>query len=158
MGAMGRWIATLALALTLVAPASPWHARPLQAAELQPLEIVTKSGVRNFSVELAVTDAELDRGLMFRRELPEDRGMLFDFKQDQPLAMWMKNTRLSLDMIFIRSDGSIVRIAENTRPQSTATVSSGSPARAVLEVVGGTARKLGIAPGDRVIHPIFRVR
>jgi uncharacterized protein len=158
MGAMGRWIAVLTLALTLVAPASPWHSGPSQAAELQPLEIVTKSGVRNFSVELATTDAELERGLMFRSELPEGRGMLFDFKQDQPLSMWMKNTPLSLDMIFIRSDGSVIRIAENTKPQSTTTISSGGPARAVLEVVGGSARKLGIAPGDRVVHPIFRAR
>ena len=153
---MRFWIAAFAAFAMLLGPVpADW---PLHAAELQPLEIVTKSGVRNFSVELAVTDAELDRGLMFRRDLPEGRGMLFDFKQDQPLAMWMKNTPLSLDMIFIRSDGSIVRIAENTKPRSTATISSGGPARAVLEVAGGSARKLGIAPGDRVVHPIFRAQ
>ena len=127
------------------------------AAELQPLEIVTKSGVRSFSVELAVTDAELDRGLMFRTELPEGRGMLFDFKRDQPISMWMKNTPLSLDMIFIRSDGTIVRIARTPR-RCRPSYQSGAPARAVLEVIGGTARKLGIAPGDRVVHPMFRPR
>jgi uncharacterized membrane protein (UPF0127 family) len=151
------WIA-FAVVLALLTPASTWGGRPLHAAELQTLEIVTKAGVRSFAVELAVTDAELDRGLMFRRELPEGQGMLFDFKHDQPLAMWMKDTPLPLDMIFIRSDGSIVRIAENTTPLSTRTITSGRPARAVLEVIGGSAKKLGIAPGDRVVHPIFRGR
>lgn len=157
MDAMSRWFAATLFALSLFAAPS-WSGRPLHAAELQVLEIVTKGGVRSFSVEMAVTSEELSRGLMFRTELPEGRGMLFDFKREQPIAMWMKNTPLPLDMIFIRSDGIIVRIAERTTPQSTQTIPSGSPARAVLEVIGGTARKLGIAPGDRVVHPIFRVR
>ena len=107
---------------------------------------------------MAVTEAELNRGLMYRTELPEGRGMLFDFKRDQPITMWMKNTPLSLDMIFIGANGAIVRIAENTTPQSTLTISSGRPARAVLEVIAGTARKLGISTGDRVVHPMFRGR
>ena len=132
--------------------------RPLDAAELQPLEIVTKSGVRNFSVELAATDEELDRGLMYRRELPEGRGMLFDFKEDRPVGMWMKNTYISLDMLFIRLDGTIVKIAEKAKPHSLNTITSGAPVRAVLEVLGGTARKLGIRAGDKVVHPIFRSR
>lgn len=147
----------ISLALLLLFPGvSPGGL--LYGAELQNLEIVTKSGVRSFAVELAVTDAELSRGLMFRTELPEGRGMLFDFKSDQPISMWMKDTPLSLDMIFIRSDGMVVRIAENTRPLSTQTYNSGTPARGVLEVIGGSARKLGVAPGDRVLHPIFRGR
>jgi uncharacterized membrane protein (UPF0127 family) len=82
--------------------------------------------------------------------------MLFDFKQDQMVAMWMKNTYIPLDMMFIRADGTIARIAENTEPLSERIISSGSPVRAVLEVIGGTARKLGIAAGDRVAHPMFR--
>lgn len=126
------------------------------AAEIQSLEIITKSGVHVFTVELAVTDEERARGLMFRRELPPGRGMLFDFKQDSPVSMWMENTYIPLDMIFIRSDGSIARIAENTEPMSRRIVSSGGPVRAVLEVIAGTARKLGIAAGDRVAHPMFR--
>ena len=154
---MGRWIAFLAVAVSLLAP-PPAAGQALPAAELQNLEIVTKGGVRSFSVELAATDEELSRGLMFRTELPEGSGMLFDFKQDRPVSMWMKNTPLSLDMIFIRSDGVIVRVAENTTPQSTREISSGAPAKAVLEVIAGTSRKLGIAAGDRVIHPIFRRR
>jgi uncharacterized membrane protein (UPF0127 family) len=127
----------------------------LAAAEQQTLEIVSKSGVHVFSVELAVTDEERSRGLMFRKTLPEGRGMLFDFKRDQDVAMWMKNTYIPLDMIFIRADGRIAHIAENTEPLSTAIIPSGGPVRAVLEVIGGTARKLGIRPGDRVAHPMF---
>jgi uncharacterized membrane protein (UPF0127 family) len=152
---MRLWTAVFALVLTLVAPAGPWGGGPLQAAETDVLEVVTKSGVRSFVVELAITNDELSRGLMFRKELPEGRGMLFDFKEDRPIMMWMKNTPLPLDMIFIGSDGIITRIAENTTPYSERTIPSGRPARAVLEVIGGSARKLGIAPGDRVIHRFF---
>jgi uncharacterized protein len=153
---MRLWTLTAALLLALAGAGSA--PPPARAADLQPLEIVTKAGVRSFAVEVAVTRAELDRGLMFRRELPEGRGMLFDFKTDQTIGMWMKDTYIPLDMIFIRSDGTILRIAENTTPHSTQTILSGKPARAVLEVIAGTARKMGIAPGDRVNHPIFRNR
>ncbi len=128
------------------------------AFELQPLEIIGKSGVHTFAVEMALTPEDQARGLMFRRELPEGQGMLFDFQREQPATFWMKNTYVSLDMIFIRADGRILRIAENTVPLSEALVPSGGPVRAVLEVVAGTARKLGIAPGDRVAHPIFSDR
>jgi uncharacterized membrane protein (UPF0127 family) len=107
---------------------------------------------------LAVTPEDQAKGLMYRRELPEGQGMLFDFHREQPTTFWMKNTYVSLDMIFIRADGRILRIAENTVPLSEALVSSGGPVRAVLEVVAGTARKLGLAPGDRVAHPIFNSR
>jgi len=92
---------------------------------------------------------------MYRKELPEGHGMLFDFNHDQPVAFWMHNTYISLDMIFIRSDGRIVRIEENAEPMSDKLIPSGPPARAVLEVIAGTAHALGIAPGDRVISPIF---
>lgn len=128
------------------------------AAETQTLEIVTKSGVHVFAVEMAKTEEERAKGLMYRKELPEGRGMLFDFSPEQNVSMWMKNTFISLDMIFIRSDGRILRIAENTEPQSEKIISSGGPAKGVLEVIGGTARKFGIAPGDRVAHPLFQRR
>ena len=128
------------------------------AAEQQTLEIATKSGVRVFSVELAVSDAEREKGLMFRKEVPEGYGMLFDFKQDQQVTMWMKNTYVSLDMIFIRNDGRIARIAENTEPESERIIPSGTPVRAVLEVVAGTAKKLGFAAGDKVASPILNNR
>ncbi len=128
------------------------------AAEKGTLEIVTKNGVHVFAVELATNDAERQKGLMFRKELPEGQGMLFDFKQDQDISMWMRNTYIPLDMLFINSDGRIRRIAENTTPLSERTIPSGGPVRGVLEVIGGTAKKLGIAPGDRVAHPIFSGR
>ena len=150
-----EFIRTLAFA---VAFAAAWLMAPLPAgsAEQQTLEIVSKSGVHVFSVELAVTDEERQKGLMFRRSLPESQGMMFDFKQDQDVSMWMRNTYVSLDMIFIRGDGRILRIAENTETESDRIIPSGGPVRAVLEVVAGTAKKFGLAPGDRVASPIFR--
>jgi hypothetical protein len=129
---------------------------PIRAAGLQTLEIVSKTGVHAFTVELADNDAAREKGLMFRKELPEGRGMLFDFHADAPVSFWMENTYIPLDMIFIRGDGSILRIAENTTPLSTKIIPSGGPVRAVLEVIGGTARKMGIAPGDKVASQIFK--
>jgi len=131
-------------------------ARPVVAADTEILEIASKTGVHVFSVELAKTDADRSRGLMYRKSLPAGRGMLFDFERDQMVSMWMRNTYISLDMIFIRRDGTIARIAENTEPLSERTISSGVPVRAVLEVIAGTSRRLGLAPGDRVAHPMFR--
>ena len=129
-----------------------------RAASVQPLEIVTKSGVQVFSVEMATTEEEKTTGLMYRKELPDGKGMLFDFSPEQQVSMWMKNTFISLDMIFIRADGRILRIAENTEPQSTRIIPSGGLAKGVLEVIAGTAQKYGIQPGDRVAHPLFNGR
>jgi uncharacterized protein len=152
----GRLVTSLAAAsaVLVILCASP----AAMAASVQPLEIVTKSGVHVFSVEMATTEEEKTNGLMYRKELPDGKGMLFDFSPEQQISMWMKNTYISLDMIFIRADGRIHRIAENTEPESEKIVAAGAPVRAVLEVVAGTARKLGIRPGDRVAHPIFRGR
>jgi len=133
-------------------------AAPARPAGQQTLEIASKTGVHAFSVEIADTDAEREKGLMFRKELPEGRGMLFDFKHEQEVGFWMQNTYVSLDMIFIRGDGRILRIAENTEPLSTRIIPSNGPVRAVLEVVAGTARKYGIEAGDRVASPIFSGR
>lgn len=127
-----------------------------RSAEQQTLEIASKTGVHVFSVELAVTDEERAHGLMFRRSVPESYGMLFDFKRDQEVQMWMKNTYVSLDMIFIQGDGRIRSIAENTETESEKIIPSRGPVRAVLEVAAGTARRLGIQPGDRVATPILR--
>ena len=128
---------------------------PANAAGEATVEIISKSGVHPFSVELATNGAEWERGLMYRKELPEGRGMLFDFEREAPVSFWMHNTYIPLDMIFIRSDGVIMRVAENTKPMSDDLVPSGAPVRAVLEVIGGTARELGIKAGDKVINPIF---
>ncbi|MEZ5786862.1 MAG: DUF192 domain-containing protein [Xanthobacteraceae bacterium] len=119
------------------------------------LEIATRNGVQVFSVEVVNKDEDRARGLMFRRELPERHGMLFDFDDEENVSMWMRNTYIPLDMIFIKGDGKILRIAENTQPLSERIIPSGGPVRAVLEIAGGTSKKLGIAPGDRVGHPIF---
>src|SRR5690348_6836692 len=131
-------------------------AGPAWAAELKTLEIASKSGVHVFAVEIAETDASREKGLMFRKSLPEGQGMLFDFHQEQPVSFWMKNTYIPLDMIFISADGRILRIAENAEPLSERMIPSGAPVLAVLEVIGGTARRLGIATGDRVAHPVFK--
>jgi uncharacterized protein len=128
---------------------------PASAAGQDTIEIVTSSGVHPFAVELATNDAERERGLMFRKELPEGHGMLFDFQTDQQVSFWMHNTYLPLDMIFIQGDGRVVRIAQNAEPMSDTNIPSGSPVRAVLEVIAGTAQKYNIAPGDQVTGSFF---
>jgi uncharacterized protein len=143
-------------ALVLVAGcALPAAQTPASAAAQDTIEITTSSGVHAFSVELATNDAERARGLMFRKSLPEGHGMLFDFQTDQPVQFWMRNTYIPLDMIFIRGDGRVLNIAQNTTPLSDALVPSAGPVRAVLEVIAGTARKYHIAPGDRVTGSFF---
>ena len=151
----GRLVIPLAAALAaLILCANP----AARAASVQPLEIATRSGVQVFSVEMATTEEEKTTGLMYRKELADGKGMLFDFSPEQQISMWMKNTYISLDMIFIRADGRILRIAENTEPLSTKIISSGGLAKGVLEVIAGTAQKYGIQPGDRVAHPLFSKR
>jgi uncharacterized protein len=157
IGLLPGWGRRLSTAAALVcALALALAGDPAAGADPHTLEIVTRTGVHVFSVELAVTDEARARGLMFRRELPDGKGMLFDFGRDQEVAMWMKNTLIPLDMMFISAGGRIVRIAENTEPMSTRIIPSGGPVRAVLEVIGGTAKKYGIAADDRVAHPWFR--
>lgn len=108
-----------------------------------------------FDVELALNDAERARGLMFREKLGPYDGMLFDFFQEAPVSFWMKNTLIPLDMLFIAADGTIRSIHANAVPHSTDPIPSKFPVRAVLEINGGSARMLGIKPGDKVKHPIF---
>ena len=148
--ALARIAAAMVVACGLLAIAGS-----ARAAGQGTLEIVGASGVHAFKVELANTEPERQRGLMFRKELPPGQGMLFDFFSDQPVSFWMHNTYISLDMIFIRSDGRIMHIAENAKPLSDDLIPSGAPVRAVFEVIAGTARELGIKPGDKVINPIF---
>lgn len=118
-----------------------------------PLSISTARGVRNFTVELARTDAEQARGLMFRTKVAKGTGMLFPMPSPREAGFWMKNTLIPLDMIFIRADGTIARIAANTVPQSLDVVDSGEPVVAVLELAGGAAGAEGIAANDRVSWP-----
>jgi uncharacterized membrane protein (UPF0127 family) len=144
------WAAAALLLLSPVAACSD----PASAARL---EIVTAAGQhRVFNVEVASRPEERERGLMYRQSLAPDAGMLFDFHDDQMVSMWMKNTFIPLDMLFITADGTVAKVAANTVPQSLATISSDRPVRAVLEIKGGEAARQGIAAGDRVLHQVFK--
>jgi uncharacterized membrane protein (UPF0127 family) len=151
------WRASIRLAVAFLLAGAGMLADmlPMRAGGQDTIDIVTRTGVHAFSVELATNTAERALGLMFRKELPEGHGMLFDFQEDQPVQFWMHNTYIPLDMIFIAGDGHIVRVAQDAKPMSDDLIPSGRPARAVLEVIAGTARKLGIAPGDRVTGAFF---
>jgi uncharacterized membrane protein (UPF0127 family) len=156
--APSRRLATIAAVLAgiaIVIAALGWFGiGPLQGqtgGRPDRITIESRGGGRHvFTVEWAVTEAERSQGLMFRQQMAEDHGMIFDFGSQQPLTFWMKNTPLSLDMIFIHEDGTIYRIEQRTTPFSENTVPSGASVRYVLEVLGGTSRKLGIQAGDRV--------
>ena len=119
------------------------------------LTIVTAGGPHKFNVEVAATPAQLQQGLMFRQKLAPDAGMLFDFKAPTPATMWMKNTLIPLDMLFVDQQGRIINIQQRAVPGSLDTIAAAAPARAVIELNGGTASRLGIRPGDKVIFPIF---
>ncbi|VAW10178.1 FIG007785: exported protein [hydrothermal vent metagenome] len=134
---------------TLAAPVSGANANS------DTLKIVTSSATHEFNVEVAVTQAEKAKGLMFRRRMADNAGMLFDFGNEQMISMWMRNTYIPLDMIFAFEDGTIHRIAEQTEPHSEDVISSGERVRFVLEIKGGMARRLGISPGDRIEHPLI---
>lgn len=123
--------------------------------EVTPLTIVSADASHDFSVEVANDREEISFGLMERESMDADKGMLFDFDPPREPAMYMKNTLIPLDMIFISEDGSIEMIARNTVPGSLRTISPGVPVRAVLEINGGQAAELGIQPGDTVQHPLF---
>lgn len=118
------------------------------------LTIESASGDQHgFTVRVASTPAQLARGLMFVTEMGEWEGMLFDFGTTRPASMWMRNTPLPLDMVFIRADGIISNIAAHTEPYSRTPIPSDGPVRYALEIHGGTCERLGIKAGDRVIHP-----
>ncbi len=145
------------LAALVLAVAAPAQQVRLAEFEKSKLAIVSTSGRHVFDVELAVTPNQRSQGLMFRYEMAPEAGMLFDFgPTERRQSMWMKNTYIPLDMLFIKADGRIESIAERTVPRSLEVISSRGRVRAVLELNGGTASRLGIRPGDRVEHPIFR--
>ncbi|ADG10172.1 protein of unknown function DUF192 [Caulobacter segnis ATCC 21756] len=124
-------------------------------ARLEAVEVITSRGRARFQVEIAVTQAEQAKGLMFRKSLAPDRGMLFTYKRPQPAAYWMKNTLIPLDIIYIQPDGRILSIVRNARPHDETPLPSGGLVLGVLEIAGGRAAQLGILPGDRVLHRIF---
>jgi uncharacterized membrane protein (UPF0127 family) len=127
----------------------------LAAPMLETVEIVTARGRPRFLVEIAATRAEQARGLMFRKSLAPDRGMLFIYKQPQPAAYWMKNTLVPLDILYIQPNGRILSIVRNARPHDETPLPSGGLVLGVLELAGGRAAQLGVPPGDRVLHRIF---
>jgi hypothetical protein len=137
--------------VVLVAFAAPGRGQQLETFDKSALTIETATGPHRFAVELAVTPAQQEQGLMFRSKLAPDAGMLFDFGDTAPRGFWMKNTLLPLDMLFIAPDGRIVDIHERAVPLSEAVIVSAVPARAVLELNGGTVARLGIKIGG-VVH------
>jgi uncharacterized membrane protein (UPF0127 family) len=137
------------LALTLLAQANGF------AASTGTLVLKTGTGEHPYKVEVAETNEERAMGLMYRRSLPENAGMLFIYDRPQPAAMWMKNTLIPLDMVFIAGDGTVHRIEANTEPFSTAVIPSEGDVLAVLELNAGQAGKIGLKRGDKVVYPGF---
>ena len=145
-------LAYLLLAFLSAASAGLSGAR---AQELEKLEFLTRGGARAFSVEVMRTPDQQAKGLMFRRFMPDDRGMLFAFGRNEPVFMWMKNTYIPLDMVFVDRKGVVATIAADTEPFSEKTIASGSPVWGVVELNAGTAARIGLVPGDKVAHPFF---
>jgi len=144
------------LAVAGIAVAQPQ--RTEQRVTFPTSELTIESGGKRhkFTIEMADTDERRTLGLMYRTTMAADAGMLFDFKVDRPVTMWMRNTRIPLDMLFITRDGRVLNIAQRTVPFTEHSIPSDGPVRAVLELNGGTAERLGLKAGDRVIHPMFR--
>ncbi len=138
-----------ALALGQRAPA------PFAGLPRANIQLSTATGRHVFKVWIADTDQSRERGLMFVRALPAGHGMLFLFEQPRIAAFWMKNTYLSLDIVFIDQDGIVVNVANRTKPLSLAPIQSIAPVTGVLELVAGTASRIGLSAGDRVLHPAF---
>ena len=143
------------LVTALVAMCVGTSARAQQALKLEPLVIETTAGKRVFQVEVARTDEQRAIGLMWREQMDLDKGMLFDFGVEGYVVMWMKNTQLSLDVLFISTDGRIATLATRTKPYSTERIYSGAKVGAALELLAGSAERLGIVPGDLVRHSMF---
>jgi uncharacterized membrane protein (UPF0127 family) len=149
-----RHVFLLVLIALMMVTAVPAGAR---AAEfrVEAMVIETESGRHSFATEIADTDPARARGLMFRRHLPANHAMLFIWGAPVEAAMWMKNTFIPLDMLFVAGDGRVVHIAADTTPHSLAVITAGQPVRAVIELAGGTAARLGIKTGSRVRHKLF---
>jgi uncharacterized protein len=126
-----------------------------QQLEEQPLSIETSDGTISLTVELADETEEIRIGLMNRESMPEDHGMLFDFGQPREANMWMKNTLIPLDILFMDADGTVLAIARDAEPRSTRIINPGFRVKGVLELNAGASERFGIVPGDTIIHPMF---
>lgn len=146
------------LALTGAGAAAGDLASTFAALPRSELQVVTASGTHRFQVWIAADDRSRERGLMFVRKLPPDEGMLFLFERPQLAAFWMKDTYLSLDLIFIRADGVVVNVAENARPLTLDPIPSAAPVKAVLELLAGTSARIGLIAGSRVLHPALTAK
>lgn len=131
-------------------------AHSTESFNISDLKIVSGSRSHVFKVEVAETPEQRSLGLQWRKQMAVNQGMLFDFENSIPVTMWMKNTYLSLDMFFISADGTIINIARDTTPLSLGYINSAGPAQGVLEVLAGTAKRLGIKAGDKIIHARFQ--
>lgn len=124
-----------------------------------PLQIATSDArLHAFHMWIADNEPRRARGLMFVKHMDDNAGMLFIYPESQPISMWMKNTYIPLDMLFVSAEGRVVKIVENTTPQSLDTIDSGQPVRAVIELNAGAAGRLHLRPGSLVIHPAFPAR
>lgn len=128
----------------------------LEPAKRESLTLVTQTGPHKFDVEIAATRAQQSRGLMYRRSMNPAHGMLFAYNEPQYISMWMRNTYISLDMVFILPNGRIHRIETMTEPHSERIIESGSQISAVLELLAGTAARINLKAGDKVLHPHFK--
>ncbi len=124
-------------------------------ARLEPLTVVTASGPHPFKVEVMRTEPERERGLMYRKSMSRDHGMLFQYPTEQPVTFWMHNTYLPLDMVFIDRSGHVVSVARDAKPMDDTLIPSGGPALGVLELDAGVAGAIGLKPGDLVRHAMF---
>ena len=149
-----RALLLLAAEIAASLPAFPTAAQ-LQRFNTSELTIVSGTGSHRFTVEVAETPAQMEQGLMFRRAMAPDAGMLFEYQEPTVATMWMRNTLIPLDMLFVDAQGRIVNIHERAVPQSLDIISAAAPIRAVIELNGGTAARLDIFPGDLVRHPFF---
>jgi uncharacterized membrane protein (UPF0127 family) len=134
------------------------QAMALEPPKIEPLTLVSDTTTVMFQAQIADTPELRERGLMFRQVMPADSAMLFDFVEPRPVAMWMKNTLVSLDMVFVREDGTIAALALNTVPQSLDTISVQEPVRGVIELAAGTVKKLGLKKNDKVFQRIFKTQ
>ena len=153
---LAGWPLAIALAFLSLGSRADGELERLASFPQSRLAIATPDArIHSFRVWVATTPAQRAQGLMWIRDLPDGTGMLFVHGRSGPVSMWMKNTLIPLDMLFIRENGRIAGIVENTEPLSLATIESQEDVLAVLELEGGTAQRLGLRPGAIVQHPVF---
>ncbi|MGE0030505.1 MAG: DUF192 domain-containing protein [Steroidobacteraceae bacterium] len=153
-----RSLAIVCLSLTGAGSAAGDSVSTFAGLPRSEVQVITQSGTHRFKVWIAADDRSRERGLMFVRKLPPDEGMLFLFERPQFAAFWMKDTYLSLDLIFIRADGTVVNVAENAKPRTLDPIPSAAPVKAVLELLAGTSARIGLIADSQVLHPALTAK